>query len=297
MRHVLYLIILAVLPLLLGTASTSGRASAPQNRDVSSIDLGTAFTYQGRLTDGGSGASGQYDFRFTLYDLDAGGSQEVGNILTKEDVSVNNGLFTVSLDFGNVFNGTAVWLEVAVRSGNSAGTYIVLGPRQALTATPYALYAKSAWSVTGNEGTDPSTNFLGTTDNQPLILKTSGTEVARIDANGNVGIGTTDPSAALDVNGDLEVRGNLKVQGNIDFGIVGTYKIHSRPGENSNRRVAMTDYPGSFCALQKTEFLNLAGNNGAWCNVEWENDEWFLEAHSDGLAQAWCTARCLNWGP
>ena len=34
--------------------------------------MGTAFTYQGRLTDGGSPADGEYDFRFRLYDAASG---------------------------------------------------------------------------------------------------------------------------------------------------------------------------------------------------------------------------------
>jgi hypothetical protein len=40
-----------------------------------------------------------------------------------------------------------------------------------------------------NAGTT-SANFLGTTDRQPLVLKTNRSEVLRIDINGHVGIGT-----------------------------------------------------------------------------------------------------------
>ena len=34
---------------------------------ANAVDMGTAFTYQGRLTDGGSPANGPYDFEFELY--------------------------------------------------------------------------------------------------------------------------------------------------------------------------------------------------------------------------------------
>src|SRR5690554_369979 len=61
--------------------------------------LGTSFTYQGRLTDGGSPANGSYDFEFRLYDALDGGAQ-VGSTITKENVTVTDGHFTVLLDFG-----------------------------------------------------------------------------------------------------------------------------------------------------------------------------------------------------
>ncbi|MFP3593700.1 hypothetical protein [Chryseobacterium sp. SIMBA_038] len=37
-----------------------------------------------------------------------------------------------------------------------------------------------SWNLTGNPGTNPTTNFLGTTDNQPLIFKTNNAEKFRI---------------------------------------------------------------------------------------------------------------------
>ena len=81
--------------------------------------VGTAFTHQGRLTDGGSPADGPYDFRCILYDAPAGGAQ-VGPIVSLEDVAVANGLFTIALDFGpTAFRGNARHLEIAVRPGAS----------------------------------------------------------------------------------------------------------------------------------------------------------------------------------
>jgi hypothetical protein len=44
-------------------------------------------------------------------------------------------------------------------------------------------------------------NFLGTTDAQPLVIRTNNTEQIRVTANGRVGIGTPTPGAKLDVHG------------------------------------------------------------------------------------------------
>lgn len=102
--------------------------------------LGTSFTYQGRLTDGGSPANGLYGFEFRLYDALSGGVQ-AGSGVTQNDVTVTDGLFTVQLDFGNVFDGAALYLDIGVRPGASGDAYTALSPRQPLTAAPYALYA------------------------------------------------------------------------------------------------------------------------------------------------------------
>ena len=107
---------------------------------------GTAFTYQGRLTDGVNPATGIYDLSFTLYDS-AGGAGTVGRPVPKLGVGVTNGLFTVALEFGaGLFNGAALWLEIAAKT-NGASVYVTLSPRQPLTPAPYALYAPAAGSV------------------------------------------------------------------------------------------------------------------------------------------------------
>jgi hypothetical protein len=42
------------------------------------------------------------------------------------------------------------------------------------------------WELTGNAGTT-ATNFLGTSDSNPLVIKTNSSEAMRIDPSGNVG--------------------------------------------------------------------------------------------------------------
>ena len=64
------------------------------------------------------------------------------------------------------------------------------------------------WDLTGNSGIDPNSNFLGTIDAEPLIIKTNNVEALRIHPGGSgaaarVGIGTTeDPGAILEIVSD-----------------------------------------------------------------------------------------------
>jgi len=68
--------------------------------------LGSAFTYQGRLLLGDSPVDGTCDLQFSLWDAATGGTQ-TGTVQTKSGVNVNNGLFTVLLDFaGQAITGT-----------------------------------------------------------------------------------------------------------------------------------------------------------------------------------------------
>src|SRR5580700_3824294 len=85
---------------------------------------GTAFTYQGRLQNNGAPASGSFDLTLALFNAASSGSQ-VGSTLTNLDVGVTNGLFTITADFGAIYNGAAYWLQIGVRT-NGGGTFAPL---------------------------------------------------------------------------------------------------------------------------------------------------------------------------
>lgn len=108
---------------------------------------GTAFTYQGRLNNGGSPAGGLYDFRFRL-DADPLGNTVLATVTTNA-IPVTNGLFMTTIDFGaGWFTGTNYWLELDVRT-NGVGGYTALFPLQGITPTPNAIFAETAGGVSG----------------------------------------------------------------------------------------------------------------------------------------------------
>lgn len=138
------------------------------------VPMGTAWTYQGRLMDTNSVAEGLYDFQFKLFDANVAGTQQ-GIAIEVNDLDVIDGYFTVELDFSSdVFNGDARWLEILVRPGDSIDVrdYVTLNPRQEVSPTPYALQTRGIF----------------------------------VDGSSNVGIGTTSPTANLEVAGDMKMR-------------------------------------------------------------------------------------------
>jgi hypothetical protein len=176
----------------------------------------TTFTYQGRLTDGTNAANGSYDLTFSLFSVSSGPGQ-VGSIYITSATPVSNGLFTVTLDFGANFPGANRWLEISVRT-NGGGAYTTLSPRQAITATPYAVFATTSGTASNLVNGSVVKSLNGLRDDVTLAAGTNMTitpngntlTLAAVGAGGsgiwsvlnnnayynagNVGIGTTTPS-------------------------------------------------------------------------------------------------------
>lgn len=163
---------------LLGGPEQADAQDGPDDVNEVSDEVGTAFTYQGRLTDNGNPANGEYDFVFELYDAEVEGAK-VGQTVSLDDVDVVDGYFSVQLDFGHVFIGASRWLEVGVRSGTSVNNdpYTQLNPRRLITPSPYSIHSDHV-------------SVLSARDGDPLNAVT-------VDDLGRVGIGTTQPVAEL----------------------------------------------------------------------------------------------------
>lgn len=152
-------IVLALMVVGVPVAMGSGGLAAP----FAASPLGTAFTYQGQLSQNGAPANGACDMQLSLFDS-ASPTVQVGSTQTKSNVSVSNGLFTIpDLDFGNVFDGDARWLQIAVRCPAGSGGYTTLSPLVALTPAPYAVYALTAGTADSALTANSATNATNAT--------------------------------------------------------------------------------------------------------------------------------------
>lgn len=144
---------------------------------LAGVPLGSEFAYQGQLNQDDLPVNGTVDFQMTLWDDEIAGTM-IGTAVSVDAVPVDNGLFSVELDFGaDAFNGESRWLEIEVRNPAGAGPFTTLAPRQPLTATPYSLQTRGLF----------------------------------VDESGNVGIGNDSPASSLDIDGVLTVRGGTEM--------------------------------------------------------------------------------------
>ncbi len=110
----------------------------------------TPFRYQGRLEVGGKAFSGNADFRFSLWNDSASTNPGVqfGPSLTQNSVSVTEGVFTTTLDFGaGSFDGVRRFLQIDARAPAGSGSFVTLAGRTEVMPTPVAQYAAFSQSA------------------------------------------------------------------------------------------------------------------------------------------------------
>jgi hypothetical protein len=171
----------------------------------------TGFIYQGKLTDNGSPANGNYDLQFALFDAANGGAQ-IGQTQTVANVAASGGVFTVRLDFGpSAFPGAARFLEISTRP-SGAGAFTLLTPRQQISSTPYAV--RSLSSATAETATN-ATNADTAADSQRLGGVTGDKYVQTNDAR----LSDARPPMAGSPN---YIQNTTTGQANTNFAIAGT---------------------------------------------------------------------------
>lgn len=110
----------------------------------------------------------------------------------------------------------------------------------------------SDWTLTGNAGTIPGTNFLGTTDNNHFLVYTNNTERMRFESDGQAVFGSTTPNSDSHL---FSVIGNTTQ----NFAVaaysptVGFYSFGGRYGMFSQLDSACTPSPGFAMYAKNTD--------------------------------------------
>ena len=174
-----------------------------------------------------------------------------------------------------------------------------VGPQGAPGATgPQGLPGSvDAWSRTGNAGTSPATNFLGTTDNQPLEFRVNGTRVLRLEPkfNGqpNFVAGAPDNVIADHATGASIGGGILNYLGSdaatVSGGLanrVDTGADYAAIGGGANNKILNGSHscaisggylneihPGAFAATLSGGERNTVSTNAPWATLSggWQN--------------------------
>jgi hypothetical protein len=126
------------------------------------------FFWEGRLDDAGRPASGRYDLRLTAFGGEAHGAS-LAPPVTLEGIEVRDGRFQAEVDLPLVASDR-VWFEVAVRGSGEAKFASIPGRSPAIAKTLIG----QCWRTTGDAGSDPAINFIGTTDARPFVIRTAG---------------------------------------------------------------------------------------------------------------------------
>jgi hypothetical protein len=133
------------------------------------------LSFRGHLEDRQVPANGRYDLRLTVH-ADAKRAAPLSWPIEFPAVSVTDGAFELAFDLPA--GAEEAWVELSVRAPGES-TWSAIPGRTKATAATAAI--GQCWSSTGDDGSDPAFNFLGTTDAQPLVLRTRNVQSLRLE--------------------------------------------------------------------------------------------------------------------
>ena len=198
---------------------------------------GIPYQAAARSLDGSLIADRTIGIQFTLYFFENESDIRTDHYAEFHRITTDAlGLFSVTIGegtpqfgaFDNIpWSSQSMWIEVALDSENSGD--LVPISNSPLLSVPYALHSLSAsriageedrgpggsnsnnWHTFGNANTDPSEDFLGTSDAADLSIITDSEERLRILATGEVSI-----DSDLSIGNDLDVGNNTSIGNDLD---------------------------------------------------------------------------------
>lgn len=188
------------------------------------------FVYEGRLDEFSMPANGRFDVRVTPHGQQTG-SNPLAAAMVFEDVEVIDGRFRLEFEVP-LAQVDSAWVAIDVRPGSEGGQFSAIEGR---TKAVSGGLIGACWSTTGDAGSDPVTNYLGTSDAQPLNLRSNGFVGWRLtgfpDGSANVvggGSQSTAPTISGGANGVFIGGG-----GKIHSGLVGVAQEAHRVSDHN----------------------------------------------------------------
>lgn len=204
------------------------------------------FVYEGRLDEFSMPANGRFDVRVTPHGQQTG-SNPLAAAMVFEDVEVIDGRFRLEFEVP-LAQADSAWVAIDVRPGNEGGQFSAIEGR---TKAVSGGLIGACWSTTGDAGSNPATNYLGTSDAQPLNLRSNGFVGWRL-------TGFPDGSANVVGGGSQATAPTISGGANGAF-IGGGGKIYSSLGGGSNEAHRISDHNGVIAG----GYGNVAGNANA----------------------------------
>ncbi len=198
-----------------------------------------------------------------------------GNVNIKGNTKITGNLsISNSTDFTNIFSTSpsqAVNISYNLPANQGATNSYLKNDGSGNLSWGTIGGANPAWELTGNSGTNPATNFIGTSDAADLSLRTSATERIRIAAAGNIGFNEATPSQPLTIKGNVLLEPNGATASQLRFAVpsdTSKYTAFMAKTQKANADQLVYTLPDS----QAVAPLSVLGNDGTG-NLSWTTME------------------------